>query len=614
MIIDKNKRYLLIVESPNKVKTVTEILKSLGYNNIIVKASVGHITKIADSGLYNMGINTKDHFNIDFKLLDDKKDIVFKLKEQVKLSDKVILATDGDREGEAIAWALKKFLNIPDNKYERITYHEITKNAIAKAIENSTKIDENLVEAAHARSCLDKIVGYRLSPLARQEIKARSVGRCQSAGLKLIVDREKEIIDFKPETYYELYLNFKKNKKDFKAKYSEKLKSLLQCNNIMDDCSKNDYIVSDITTKELTQNSPLPFITSSYQQEVSNKLGIGVKDAMNYAQKLFEGVEINGQHIALITYIRSDDPVISEDFIPCIKDYIEVNFGKKYIGTVKKSKKGENVQAGHEAIRVIDLTMTPDRLKKYITDNKMLKIYGLIYSRTIASVMKPRKISDTQYTIKNGKHIFNMSSKEEIFDGWKKAYNYADEKEEIIKETFNINEKLENTSLEPIQKSTQPPSRYNEASFIKTLDKLGIGRPSTYATIVTTLLDPKRNYCSLDNKKLVPTDLAMKLTDFLNKNFSDIVNADYTANLEKSLDIISEGKLKKIDFLNVFYNNLESKINKIVPQEEEKICPECGSKLVVKHGKYGFFLGCSNYPKCHHIEKINKKDVDYKIK
>lgn len=617
MIIDKSKRYLMIVESPNKVKTITEILKSLGYSNIIVKASVGHITKIADSGLYNMGIDPQNNFDIDYKISDDKRDVVYKLKEQVDLAYYVIIATDGDREGEAIAWALKKFLKISDKKYSRIMYHEITKQAIEKAIENSTEIDNKLVEAAQARSCLDKIVGYRLSPIAHQQINARSVGRCQSAGLKLVVDREKEIINFKEEKYYELYLNFMKNKINFKAKYigddikdESKIYDKKLGAKIVNNCLNNDYIIDKIETKELTQNAPLPFITSTYQQEVSSKLGINVKDSMNYAQKLFEGIDINGKHVALITYIRTDDAVISDDFIPFIKDYIEANFGKKYVGTVKKAKKGANTQAGHEAIRVIDLNMTPKKLESYVSDQRMLKIYNLIYCRTIASLMKSRVISDTQYLIKNGNYRFLLSSKEEKFDGWKKVYSYTDdkEKEEIVKEKFDIGEKLKDTDLVVIEKTTQPPSRYTEASLIKTLDKLGIGRPSTYATIVTTLLDEKRNYCKIDNKKICPTDLALKLINFLDKSFPDIVDYKYTANLETSLDEIAKGKDTRVKFLTNFYSDLEKEINKVTPNIEAKKCPDCGGNLIIRKGRYGLFLGCSNYPKCNHIEKIVLKN------
>ena len=614
MTINKTDRFLMIVESPNKIKSISAILKDLGYKNIIVQASVGHISHIKDSGDYNIGVDPKT-FNMDLQVTPDKREVVFKLKEQVKLSKGVILATDPDREGEAIAWSLKKFLNIPDNKYIRITYHEITKQAIDKALSNATVIDDKLVEAAHTRSCLDKIVGYRLSPLARQELRAKSVGRCQSAGLKLVVDREKEIINFVPETYYELFLNFKKNNNDFKAKYIgddkkdiNKFNTRDECEQIGKDCYKKPYTISNIETKSVNQNAPAPFITSTFQQEVSSRLGISVKDSMNYAQKLFEGVDINGKHVALITYIRTDDPVISDDFVPEIENFIVNNYGKKYYGGVKKAKKSANAQAGHEAIRIIDLGMTPTKAKTYIKDPKMLKIYTMIYNRTVASLMKPRVIGDTQYTIVNGKHRFLLSSKEEKFDGWKAIYNYGDpDKEEVIKETFKVGEILKDTKLESIEKTTQPPSRFNEASLIKTLDKLGIGRPSTYATIVTTLLDPTRNYCVVDNKKMVPTDLAMRLINFLDKHFSELVDSDYTANLEKSLDKISEGKLDRISFLKMFYKNLQEDIDKVSPSIPEKICPECGSKLVVRKSRYGMFLGCSNYPKCNHMEKLENK-------
>lgn len=613
MEINKTDRYLMLVESPNKIKSISAILKELGYKNIVVQASVGHISRLNDSGDFNLGIDPKT-FDMDLVVSKDKKDIVSKLAEQVKFSKGVIIASDPDREGEAIAWSLKKFLGIPDKDYVRITYHEITKPAIEAALKNASKIDNKLVEAAHTRNCLDKMVGYRLSPLAQQELRAKSVGRCQSAGLKLVVDREKEILNFKEETYYELYVNFEKNKTPFKAKFVgednkeyNKFKSKGDCDKVALSCKGKPFVVSNIIKKEISQSAPLPFTTSTLQQEASNKLGIGVKDVMSYAQKLFEGINVNGEHKALITYHRSDDATISSDFIPYIHDYIECNYGKQFVAkNVNKAKKNENVQAGHEAIRVIDLLMTPEKLSKYLSEPKLLKVYELIFKRTIASQMMPRKVSDTQYLIKNGKYNFSMSSKEELFVGWKRAYSYEKENEEVIKETFVKGENLEKTSLEALEKKTTPPSRFTEATLIKTLDKLGIGRPSTYATIITTLLDPRRGYCEVQNKKLVPSDLAFKLVDFLDKHFNEIVSAEYTSHLEKSLDEIAEGKLKRVDFLRTFYGNLENDINKVMPNIPEKICPECGSKLVVRRGRYGLFLGCSNYPKCKHIEKLKK--------
>lgn len=603
----------MLVESPNKTHSISTILKDLGYKNIVVQASVGHISHLNDSGEFNMGVDPNT-FNMDLQISPEKKDVVFKLKEQVKLAKGVIIATDPDREGEAIAWSLKKFLSIPDDKYIRITYHEITKSAIEKALNNPRMIDENLVEAAQTRNCLDKIVGYRLSPVAQQQLRARSVGRCQSAGLKLVVDREKEIENFKVEKYYEVYLNFEKNGTAFKAKYVgndkediSKFPNADACRVLWDACKNHPYIISNIVKKEINQNAPLPFTTSTLQQEASNKLGIGVKDVMNCAQKLFEGIEINGKHTPLITYHRSDDPVISADFVPYIKDYIDANFGKSFINkTVKKVKTGENVQAGHEAIRVIDLTMTPDKLKGYLTDNRLIRLYELIFKRTVASQMSARTLSDTQYEIKNGKQRFALSSKEETFAGWKKIYSYERDKEEVIKETFAIGEELQKAYLERAEKETQPPARYTEASLIKTLDKLGIGRPSTYATIISTILDEKRGYCKIDNKKLVPMVLATNLINFLDKNFGELVDSNYTANLEKSLDKIADGKEHRVTFLKSFYKNLDEDIHKIMPDTPDKICPECGSKLVIRRGRYGMFLGCSNYPKCKHIEKLTK--------
>ena len=621
--IEKLKNYkhiLMLVESPNKIKTIQKILKELGFTNIFVKASIGHISGISDSGVYNMGIDPNT-FEMDLAINKDKKDVVNDLQSQVNISDFILLASDPDREGEAIAYSLKKFLKIKDDNYQRIVYHEITKSAIEKALNNPLKIDEQLVSAAHTRSRLDKIVGYRLSPIAIKQLNARSVGRCQSAGLKLVVDREKEIKDFKPVTYYEMYLNFSKNKTDFKAKYqgsvdkkySSKLKSIKECDEIAKDCKGKPYFIMNKEEKLTNQNAPLPFITSSFQQECSSKLGISVKSAMSYAQKLFEGIDINGQHIALTTYLRTDSPVISEEFVPLIKNHIIKNYGKEYYQGVREIKKKENAQEGHECFRILDLSMTPEKLSEYVKDEKLIKVYRLIYNRTIASLMSARKVFETKYTITNGtirnhNHLFELNSKEEVFDGWKKVYNVEKEKEEIIKETFEIGEDLKSTSLERVAKETQPPTRYTEASLIKRLDALGIGRPSTYATIISTLLDEKRNYCKVVDKKMYATDLAISLVEFLDKYFTDIVDSNYTANLEKSLDKISEGKLKDIDFLKAFYSELEQNI---IKEEKEngvsidKKCPNCGATLVIRRGRFGNFLACPNYPNCKHAEKLS---------
>lgn len=611
----KEKRVLLICESPNKIKTLKQILP----DNYIVMASVGHITHIADSGEFNMGIDTKNDFKADFRVIDTKKDVVKKLKEQVKAADEVILFTDGDREGEAISYHLKEQLKIPESKYKRAAVHEITKKAVLAALENPRKIDYDLVSAATSRQKADKIIGYRLSSIARNNVGAKSVGRCQSAGLKLIAMREDEITSFVSETYFDLYLKFAKNNTEFKAKYSgygdqqvKNLPSLEACKKVVDACKNSEYKILDIAHKDSLENPKPPFTTSTFQQEVSKKLGISVKNAMECAQRLFEGIDVGGSHISLITYIRTDDASYAPEFLPVLEEFVRSTYGDNYYAPVKFGKKGENSQEGHEGIRCIDLTMTPARLSQYIHDEKLLKVYSIIYNRTVASAMKPAIIANTIYIIENNSHLFNMTSKELKFDGYKRVYAYSDESndDEIVKETFEKGEVLQDTSLEAIEKQTKPPARFDESGFIKELDKQGIGRPSTYATIVQVLLDEKRGYCKLEDKRIVPTELGMKLSRFLDNSFSDIINIKYTAELEKELDLIARGEMDGIDFLSQFYQDLEASINKVDPTANsagDKQCPNCGRKMGIRKGRYGMFWGCTGYPECKTIEPLKPK-------
>ena len=332
---------------------------------------------------------------------------------------------------------------------------------------------------------------------------------------------------------------------------------------------------------------------------------------MDIAQKLFEGIEVNGKHISLITYHRTDDPSFAPEFLPILKEYVEEYFGKEYYAPVKKAKKGENTQEGHEGIRVVDLNMTPDRLSKYIKDEKLLKVYTIIWRRTVACGMKPAIIANTIYTIQNGKHRFVMNSRELKFDGYRAVYNYGSDQDtednQIIKETFKKNEILKDTSLEAIEKETKPSPRYNESSFIKELDKKGIGRPSTYASILGVLLDEKRGYCKVEDKNIIPTELGIKLSHFLDEKFSDVISITYTAELEKELDLIANKKLNWLTFMKDFYNNLEENIKKVQPEESEnKICPKCGKNLKIRKGRYGLFYGCTGYPDCNYIENIKK--------
>ncbi len=605
-----NERILMIVESPNKIAT----LKSFLPKNYIVKASVGHIADIDFKGKYcNTGIDVNNNFKVNYVIDKSKTDIVKELKEQVKLADRVYLCSDPDREGEAIAWSLKEFLKIPDNKYYRVTFHEITKSAVLEALNHPRKIDEALVQASHARRKLDALLGFRMSAIARKNIGAKSVGRCQSAGLELVVEKEKEIQAFIPEKYGELVAHLTKQGVDFKVKYFEpsskdKKLSYQQCLdafNVVDESIKNGgyFKVTSIETKTTKSNPKTPFITSTFQQEVSSKLGIGVEKAMSYAQKLFEGINIDGQHIALITYIRTDDANFSPEFLVALEQHVKSTYGDEYYESVREIKNDENSQAGHEAIRPVDLAMTPSKLKNYITDDKLLKVYDIIYRRTVACAMASSITSETTYIFNQSNYLFSMTCKELLFEGYQKVYNYKEKEDESInKITFVENESVSCNKLDLKEKETTPPSRYKEATLIKELEKTGVGRPSTYATIIKILKDDIRGYCTIKDSYLVPTEKGIKLVDFLNKYFSDLINIEYTSNMESDLDKIASGKLDEISFLKSFYNSMENTIsNANLP--DKLICPNCGRPMKLRKGPYGEFWGCTGYPECKTIVK-----------
>ena len=538
------------------------------------------------------------------------------MKFQVDDSDKVYSCSDPDREGEAIAWSLKKFLKIPDKKYDRVTFHDLSPKTVLKAFESPRKIDEDLVYAAQSRQRLDKLTGYRLTPVARKKVGAKRVGRCQSACLKLIADREHEIESFVPETYYELFLTFVRDGAEFKAKYfgtekeeMKKIPSKEAVAEILEDCNKNfPFSISEIEPKEKLSYPKAPFTTSTFQQEVSSKLGVSIKTAMSYAQRLFEGLEVNGEHIALITYIRTDSTDISEEFVPILKEHVIDTYGKNYYAPIKKVKKSELAQDGHEAIRPVDMTMTPGKLSKYITDNILLKVYEIIYKRTEACSMAPSITSETTYKIKNGKHIFNLVSRELRFDGYKKAYTYKDDSEEkdISIVAFNVGDiidKKNNPELFSNEKTTTPPVRYKESTLVKELENKGIGRPSTFASIVETILSTSRGYCTVEDGFIVPTPLGMNLSKFLDESIPDLFSIGYTAEMEKDLDLIANGKLDWLEFLTSFYNNLEKSAGNI--GELTKICPECGKPMKIRKGPYGSFWGCTGYPNCKHLERLD---------
>lgn len=617
--MDRAKKSLIIVESPNKVKTISKILRDAGYKNFTVRASVGHIQKLVDlrSTYKNTGIDVNNNFEMNLKVDPEKGKTVKELKALVKASDIVYLMTDGDREGAEIAWSLIKFLSIPKQKYLRVVTQEITPKAVIHALDNPIPLETDLIEAAKSRMCVDKMIGYGLSPVVQTYLGAKSVGRCQSVGLKLVVDREKEIQAFIPETYFDIYLNFKKNATAFKAKYIgtedkpiDHLKTQNEVNIIKNKCIK-DYRVISINNVIKQESPKPPFSTLTFQQEAANKLNLKVKDAMSCAQKLFEGLDVNGNHIGLITYIRTDSTEVSPEFLPDLKAYIDKTFGKNIYQTPRQGKTSANSQNGHECLRCVDPNMTPNTLARYITNDLILKVYNLIWQRTIASAMPNAEISETTYIIENNKQLFKLVSNEIIKPGYREVYSFADKEANVaVKETFKKNEVLKGTKLEDVKKMTQGPSRYTEASLVKKLQDIGVGRPSTTATIIETLLSQSRGYAELKDKKIVPTDRGMQLAAYLDRHFSNLINLNYTRDLEEDLDKIAEGKETRIDFLAQFYKTLEESIEKnyeVTPGHGEALkCPLCGAPMRIRRSKFGkLFYGCSNYPGCHGLLNIN---------
>lgn len=612
---DKNLKYLVIVESPNKCQHVQDYLKKAGYK-VVVAASIGHIACIKDGGTcYNTGIYPNDDFKMDLVIADDKHKVVDQLKAQVKKADHVVLATDGDNEGAQIAWSLIKFLNLKKGQYSRLITHEITPKAVVKAFENPVEMDTNNALASQSRMILDKLIGYSLSPIARTFVGAKSAGRCQSVGLKFIADREREIQNFVPESYYDLYLNFEKNNTKFKAKFAgnpiignvEHLKTKQEVDSIKQQCSKH-FVIEDIKQKTKEEAPKPPFCTATFQQEASSKLNLKVKDAMSVAQKLFEG--------GFITYMRTDDTAFAAEFIPVLQSYITSTYGKSAWTTPRTGKKQENAQEGHECLRVTDPALTPDLFNTKDSGSLNQKVYKLIWQRTVAAALPNAKISETQYLIDNNDEKFILISKELVSPGYKTVYSYKDDEDKddsgIVKETFNKGECLQKCSLEDVAKTTKPPARYTESTLIKKLESSGTGRPSTFATIVETVLSASRGYAELQDKSIVPTERGMQLAAFLDKNFSNIINIDYTKHMEEDLDLIASGKKTKSEFLGNFYKTLEESIkatNNTIgdTQTEIKICPECGATMVLRRSKYGkLFYGCSQFPRCRGIINIGK--------
>ncbi len=599
---------LVIVESPSKSKTIE---KYLGKNFHVV-SSKGHIRDLATTGKYGLGVDVDNDFKPTYVPIEGKQKMIAALKKDVKEASKVYLATDPDREGEAISWHLKDALGIKDSDYDRVLFHEITKDKVIEAFKEPRKIDYNLVKSQETRRILDRIIGFRLSKLMQSKTGGKSAGRVQSVALKLIVDREREINAFKKEEYWTIDAIFKdfeaslfayKNK-DIKVKNEEEADKILSS-------LTDKFTVSSITKKEKAKKAKPPYITSTLQQEASTKLNFPAKKTMSIAQKLYEGIDIGTETTGLITYMRTDSIRLSDTYIKDAYKYINDNFGKEYIGYVKKIKKTENVQDAHEAIRPTSVFRTPNDMKQYLTNDEF-KLYELIYYRTLASLMADAKVNSTVMILDNNNYNFKATGQTLIYDGYLKVYKKFEKSEDKILPVLNENDTVTTDKIEKEQHFTEPPARYTEAKLIKEMEELGIGRPSTYATVIDTI--KTRGYVTLDDKKFVPTEIGIETTDKLQEFFSDIINVEYTANMETDLDKIADAKEDNIKVLHAFYDSFEPLVKKAFGEMEKKSpeatgesCPLCGSPLVLRKGKYGTFTACSNYPECKYIKKEQKE-------
>lgn len=603
---------LVIVESPHKSKTIE---KYLGKDYKVV-SSLGHIRDLATSGKFGFGVDIENNFEPDYKVIKGKNKIVKELKKDVKESDFIYLATDPDREGEAISWHLYDALGLNENNYDRIVFNEITKKAVLDSFDKARKIDDDLVKSQEARRILDRIIGFRLSKLMQSKTGGKSAGRVQSVALKLIVDREREIEAFIPEDYFEIEAEFN----DFTAKldmYNHKkieIKKESEAKEILEKLSKA-FTIESVEKKEKAKKSKFPFITSTLQQEASNKLGFTSKKTMTIAQKLYEGITLKDETVGLISYMRTDSVRLSDEFIKETYGYIKDNYGSEYVGYVKKSNKTENVQDAHEAIRPTSINRNPDTIKEYLTNDEY-KLYKLIYCRALASLMKDAKVEATTVILDNNNYQFKATGQVLIFDGYLKAYSmYEDSEDKILPNFDTYNSKvIAANNIEYTSHTTKPPARYTESKLIKEMEELGIGRPSTYAKTIDTIKE--RDYVKLEDKKFIPTEVGIETTDKLQEFFKDIINVEYTRNMEDDLDKIAEGTLEWNKLLDLFYKDFEPKVQvafkemeKKAPEETGEYCPNCNSPLVIKQSRYGKFTACSNYPTCKYIKNEKEEKV-----
>ncbi len=601
---------LVIVESPTKTKAIEKYLGS----DYKVVSSKGHIRDLATSGKFGLGVDIENHFEPKYIAIKGKKKDIEELTKNAKKAKKVYLATDPDREGEAISWHLKDALNLKDEDYDRVVFNEITKDVVVNAFNNARKIDYDLVHSQETRRILDRIIGFRLSKLMQSKTGGKSAGRVQSVALKLIVDKEREIESFKEEEYWTITSKFDSFDAELDTINGKKaeLKKEEDANKVLEGLG-NKFIVDSYDTKPKNKSSKYPFITSTMQQEAISKLGFSSKKTMQVAQKLYEGIDIEADTVGLITYMRTDSVRLSDEFIKSTYAFINDNYGKEYVGHVKASKKKENVQDAHEAIRPSSISRTPESIKKYLTKDEY-RLYELIYYRALASLMKDAKVNSSTVCLRNNDAIFKATGQVLVFDGYLKVYNKFESSEDKILPIYKVGDELISNEILKEQHFTKPPARFTEAKLIKTMEELGIGRPSTYASTISTLTT--RGYVKIIDKKLNPTEIGIETNDKLQEFFSDLINVKYTASMENDLDKIAEGKEVWYNLLEKFYKDFEPEVenafDKMEKKEDEQtgeVCPNCGKPMVIKNGRYGKFEACSGYPECKYIKQKEKPPV-----
>ncbi len=613
----KKEKALVIVESPAKSKTIKKILGD-GYQ---IEASFGHVRNLPDNVL---GFDVHDGFKPTYVVIPDKKKVVTKLNELAKRSDKIYLASDPDREGEAIAWHVRELLQVPDDKVFRIEFNEITPKAVKYAVEHYRQIDMDRVKAQQTRQILDKLVGYKLSPVLWKQMNNYhlSAGRVQSVALRMICEREEEIEAFVPKEYWSIHALMDKDGKTFEAEVTKHKGKKFDINNEKEANKIKEFLlnpstefkVDKVNKKETKRKPTAPFITSTLQRAASTKLGFGVSKTMQVAQKLYEGIEIDGTPVGLITYMRTDSVRISDDAQEMAKDFILNNYGKEYYPASANSyvKGKQNVQDAHEAIRPSYPDKTPESIKQYLAPDQY-KLYKLIWDKFMSSQMAPATIANKSIEIEAGDYTLRAGTSKILFDGFLKLYNDAEEDEQEADAKIpdlEAGDKVVCKEITPKQHFTQPPPRYNEASLVKALEEHGIGRPSTYATIITVI--QTRKYVEKKDKALVPTILGRTVCRQLVSQFSNIMDYKFTAGMEEKLDLIAEQKLVWNVVLQEFYTPFMEVVNSVMKNgqkvviESDKLCPNCGKKMLVRTSRFGNqFLGCSGYPECKTIISIN---------